>query len=241
MMATEAALTQSNEATVTSHPELVSLEPSQVYLAHLVVADRRARFFFLQQTTTIDLNRQDVDYDGTALNGIPDGSALDEIENKHITDIVEDLVNSTEVSISGGSDTEASRPDLSRAKDDDKGHGRTSSTAKKPATFKSVSVNRTFLAAKGAPGAAPSKAPDKATAPGGLSSTAAGSVALSARPRLVAKTGSGIRDSLSRSSGANGGRPAGVPDPSVVWNKNKRKSCRGESMLLFRTSLSIPY
>jgi hypothetical protein len=130
-------------------------------------------------------------------------------------------VNSAEVSISGGSDTEASRSEATKLRDEEKGHARTASTAKKPATFKSVSVNKTFLAAKSAAGAAPAKATDKASASAGLATGQGGSAPAAARPRLVAKTGSGLRD-LPR-SGANGARPAGVPDPSAVWNKNRRK------------------
>ncbi|CAK7218359.1 hypothetical protein SCUCBS95973_003457 [Sporothrix curviconia] len=147
---------------------------------------------------------------GTATSGSPD-----ELANKHIADIVDDLVNSAEPSISGGSDTEASRLDPAKRKDGgDKGHVRTSSAARKPATFKSVSVNKTFLAAKagGAPGVA--KPGDKASPTLGVASLSTPSSSASARPRLVAKTG------LVKGAGANG-RPAAAPDPNVVWNKNR--------------------
>jgi hypothetical protein len=44
------------------------------------------------------------------------------------------------------------------------------------------------------------------------------------RPRLIAKTGSGPRDLAPRfSSVVNGAKPASTPDPSAVWNKNRRK------------------
>ena len=145
------------------------------------------------------------------------GSALhDDIANKRITS-VEDQINSADVSVSGGSDTEASR-----AKDGDKGHGRTCSLAKKPATFKAVSVNKTFLASKANPTGTSSKSSDKPAT--GSSTPPIGSVTLSvSRPRLVAKTGNGVRDSAPRfSSAVNGGKPATAPDPSVVWNKNRR-------------------
>jgi hypothetical protein len=146
------------------------------------------------------------------VNGTSDDG--DNLANKHITS-VDYLSNSADVSVSGGSDTEASR------KDGDKGHGRTSSTAKKPATFKAVSVNKTFLAAKANATTASSKLSDK-PAPGS-STPPTGSASLSAsRPRLVAKTGSGARDSVPRFSAiANGRKPAAAPDPSVVWNKNR--------------------
>ncbi|CAK7225216.1 hypothetical protein SBRCBS47491_005816 [Sporothrix bragantina] len=147
---------------------------------------------------------------GTATSGSPD-----ELSNKHIADIVDDLVNSAEPSISGGSDTETSRLDPAKGKDGgDKGHVRTSSTARKPATFKSVSVNKTFLAAKAAsaaPGVA--KPGDKASPTLGVASLTSASSA-SARPRLVAKT------ALAKGAGANG-RPTAAPDPNVVWNKNR--------------------
>lgn len=152
------------------------------------------------------------------------GSAIDhDIENKRVTN-VDDQPNSADVSVSGGSDNEASRADGSRQQDGDKGHARTGSTAKKPATFKSVSVNRTFLASKAAANTASSKPTDKQ--PLGSSTPPTGSATLSvSRPRLVAKTGSGARDSVPRlSSAINGGKTPAAPDPSVVWNKNKRTS-----------------
>lgn len=133
-------------------------------------------------------------------------------------------MNSAEASISGGSDTEASRADPFKGKDDDKGHVRTSSAVRKPATFKSVSVNKTFLAAKAATGTTPSKIGDKPGSAAVLASAPSAAAASSARPRLVAKTGSGLGNSFARSAaGANGGRPAAAPDPNAVWNKNRRK------------------
>ncbi|CAK7211239.1 hypothetical protein SEUCBS140593_001107 [Sporothrix eucalyptigena] len=145
---------------------------------------------------------------GTATSGSPD-----ELSNKHIADIVDDLVNSAEPSISGGSDTETSRVDPTKNKDGDKGHVRTSSTARKPTTFKSVSVNKTFLAAKAAGSPSLAKPGDKASPTLGVASLTSASSA-SARPRLVAKTG------LVKGAGANG-RPAATPDANVVWNKNR--------------------
>lgn len=155
-----------------------------------------------------------VDLDRSSLNASP----FDEIENKHITG-VDDQINSADVSVSGGSDTEASRADGSKSKDDDKGHGRTGSSVKKPATFKAVSVNKTFLAAKANAPNGSSKVVEKPAA--GSSTPPMGQAMLSAsRPRLVAKTGSGTRDSSPRLSAANG-KPGSAPDASVVWNKNR--------------------
>ncbi|RDA92172.1 hypothetical protein CP533_5582 [Ophiocordyceps camponoti-saundersi (nom. inval.)] len=157
--------------------------------------------------------------DPPALNGNPPATN-DEIANKRITS-VEEQINSADVSVSGGSDTEASRPDWPRQKDGDKNHGRTTSTTRKPATFKAVSVNKTFLASKSTPSSTVPKASDKPTT--GTSTPPPGSMTLSAsRPRLVAKTGSGARDSAPRlSTSVNGGKPAAAPDANAVWNKNR--------------------
>ncbi|KAL6884352.1 hypothetical protein HDV57DRAFT_455207 [Trichoderma longibrachiatum] len=152
------------------------------------------------------------DLEAPAVNG---GSPLPEdIANKRITN-VEDQINSADVSVSGGSDTEASR-----AKDGEKGISRTGSAAKKPTTFKAVSVNKTFLASKANPSVS-SKTSDKPAA--GSSTPPTGSATLSiSRPRLVAKSGSGTGTSSPRfSSLANGGKPAAAPDPNAVWNKNR--------------------
>ncbi|UNI20408.1 hypothetical protein JDV02_006498 [Purpureocillium takamizusanense] len=162
---------------------------------------------------------QHVPPESSDVNGGPSLGA-DDIENKRIT-IVEEQSNSADVSVSGGSDTETSRTDGARQKDSDKSHGRTSSLARKPATFKAVSVNKTFLAAKASPGGGSPKTserptPSSNTPPPGLPTLS------TSRPRLVAKTGSGARDSTPRfSSVVNGAKPATAPDPSVVWNKNR--------------------
>lgn len=44
------------------------------------------------------------------------------------------------------------------------------------------------------------------------------------RPRLVAKSGSGLRDAMpkAKNSTNNMGRGSG-PDPNQVWNRNRRK------------------
>jgi hypothetical protein len=152
------------------------------------------------------------------LNG---SAGNDDIENKHITS-VEDQLTSADASASGGSDTETSRADGSKSKDEDKGHGRAGSTVKKPATFKAVSVNKTFLATKAAANSASAKVAEKQ--PAGSSTPPTSSATLSSsRPRLIAKTGSSTRDSSPRfSGGVNGGKPGSAPDASAVWNKNRR-------------------
>lgn len=141
-------------------------------------------------------------------------------ESKQDTDHVGSITNSTEVSISGGSDTENTKAETAKDQGDEKGHARTTSTVKKFTSFKPVSVNRTFLAAKGTPVVA-SKLGDKGTTNPAPTQTGP-SLSAVARPRLVAKTGSGLRDTAPKpASAANGGKAA-APDASVVWNKNRR-------------------
>lgn len=102
---------------------------------------------FTSQTAPAEIDSDHGALDRATLNGSP---GLDEIENKRITS-VEDQINSADVSVSGGSDTEASKGDsTTKSRDGDK-HLRSSSVVKKPATFKAVSVNKTFLASKGGP------------------------------------------------------------------------------------------
>ncbi|KAL8382610.1 hypothetical protein RB595_006406 [Gaeumannomyces hyphopodioides] len=167
---------------------------------------------------TISADSQDVDPSQPRVNG---AASSDEIGGKQLSDIVDDLVNSAEVSVSGGSDTEASKPDGTASKYGDKAHSRTSSAIKKPATFKSVSVNRTFLGSK-TPAAAGSitKALDKPSSASSLSTQqSTGGASSAARPRLVAKLG--VSRDGSKGPGGVGGKAAGAPDPSAVWNKNR--------------------
>jgi hypothetical protein len=140
-------------------------------------------------------------------------------ESKSYTEFGDGLANSAEASVSGGSDTEATKAETSKGQTDEKGHVRTASTVKKPTTFKAVSVNKTFLAAKGA---TPIKPGDKGIA-GSTSVPAAPLTSSVPRPRLVAKSGSGLRDSAPRTATAqNGGKAGAAPDANAVWNKNKR-------------------
>lgn len=137
------------------------------------------------------------------------------VVDKLVNDIVDEVVNSAEVSVSGGSDTEASK-----SRHDDKGHVR-SSSVKKPTSFKSVPINKSFQA-KLASSSAATKAPEKTTS--AASSTAGPpSTSSTPKPRLVAKTTGTLRDA-SKSSLAQNGRPA--PDGNAVWNKNRRKPAR---------------
>ncbi|MCJ1312582.1 hypothetical protein MMC25_006256 [Agyrium rufum] len=119
-----------------------------------------------------------------------------------------------EGSVSGESTEEAAKK-LGDSLD----QNRSQSALKKPATFKAVSVTKSFLAnAGGAP--QPAKAgtdrasPAGGAAPGGLS---AGIM----RPRLVAKALSGNKALAPKTFAlAKGGRELG-PDPNQVWNKNR--------------------
>ncbi|KNG88389.1 hypothetical protein ANOM_003327 [Aspergillus nomiae NRRL 13137] len=147
-----------------------------------------------EQSTT-DISRQGpgpVATRALELNGVASGS-----------DFGEDTASQ------GGSESDASRTE-SRL------NSRASST-KRPTSFKPVSFAK-FSVPK-APGT-PSTAKIAEKAP--LSSTTPLGVPLqSSRPRLVAKTTSSLRDSLSK-TGTSAARPAGSgPDPNQVWNKNR--------------------
>src|SRR5690606_22234027 len=114
---------RSDEATVTSSPKLVRSPSPLVFSRPLTTGVPRRR---TAQTNKIDSDSQNADLDRPHVNGgdrdvtpAPPAPApsTEELENKHISDIVDDLVNSTEVSISGGSDNEAAKSDASKTKD----------------------------------------------------------------------------------------------------------------------------
>ena len=110
-----------------------------------------------------------------------------------------------------GSDTDISRPGSVDPSKQGTGHVRTSST-KKPAAFKSVSVTKSFLAKSAA--STPSASPGLKAAPAVQPPT---SSLLTARPRLVAKSGAANTPrTLGKMNGAGSG-----PDASKVWNKNQ--------------------
>lgn len=112
---------------------------------------------------------------------------------------------------SGGSDTDISRPGSVDQSKRDGTHVRTSSAAKKQ-PFKSVSVTKSFLA-KTVPSASAARPGDKATPAAPLKASSV----LSAKPRLVAKSGtSNTPRTLGQANGAGAG-----PDASKVWNKNQ--------------------
>jgi hypothetical protein len=112
---------------------------------------------------------------------------------------------------SGGSDTDISRPGSVDQAKRSGGHLRTNSV-KKPASFKSVSVTKNFLA-KSAVAAPAVRSGDKAPSPGQTNVA----TQVTAKPRLVAKSGSGnVPRALGKLNGAGSG-----PDASKVWNKNQ--------------------
>jgi hypothetical protein len=210
MMATEA--TSHNLATTSNIPdhELVRAEPEEISILPLLTCAQN-------KTETPS---QDVTFEPP--QPLVNGPSEKNESKEDNAESVEAGGLSAEVSVSGGSDTEAFKAETSKATGDDKGHARTASTVKKPASFKPVSVNKTFLAAKGVAPAAPSKLGEKPAA-GATAAQIGQTTPAPNRPRLVAKTGSGLRDSSPRSSTpANGGKPS-TPDASAVWNKNRRK------------------
>lgn len=167
--------------------------------------------------------RQDVLFVSPLVNGeasTSDGNKLD-------TELGDKTLQSTSAaaSVSGGSDTEASKSENSKLRVDDKGHTRATPVVKKTTSFKAVTVNKTFLATKGTTGPVASKLGENKPVAGSTAVQTGPSTSTAPRPRLVAKTGSGLRDSTPRSSAStNGGKPGSAPDPSAVWNKNRRKS-----------------
>lgn len=178
-----------------------------------VLADENFSLLICDQNTT-ETTSQDVSSEPPIfVNGTSEKD-----DTKQDAEQLESNVISAEVSVSGGSDTEASKAETTKAAGDDKGHVRTTSTVKKFASFKPVSVNKKFLAAKAT--TVPSKVGEKSAA---APTTQTGTATASLRPRLVAKSGSGLRDSSARSELTNGGK-LGAPDASAVWNKNRRKS-----------------
>ncbi|TVY34012.1 hypothetical protein LSUB1_G007300 [Lachnellula subtilissima] len=210
MMATEA--TPENLATSSAIPDHELVGPDSLFNDDLCLLT-------CAQNIT-ETSSHDVSSEQPLVNGTPiTNTEKDEI--KQDTEHVEPSVNSAEVSVSGGSDTEASKAETTKAQTDEKGHLRTSSTVKKFASFKPVSVNKTFLAAKGATTTPPSKLGDKGPA-SSIVASAGPSASTTLRPRLVAKSGSGLRDSTPRAStAANGSKPGAAPDASAVWNKNR--------------------
>ncbi|PGH01516.1 hypothetical protein GX51_05203 [Blastomyces parvus] len=117
---------------------------------------------------------------------------------------------------SGGSDTDTSRTDL-RSSADGSQHIRTSSV-KRTSVFKPVSYAK-FSVTKSPGPLQTSKASADKTAFSSASSTP--SVSQPAKPRLVAKSIGGLRDSTPKLTGSGSKSGNGGPDPNQVWNKNR--------------------
>ncbi|KAL9022810.1 MAG: hypothetical protein Q9185_000073 [Variospora sp. 1 TL-2023] len=150
---------------------------------------------------------------------------MSSIDNDHERETAEVSADQTAI-IDGsvGSDTETSKTFTSdqASKDPSEGshHARSNSTAKKPSTFKAVSVTKNFLAKAGTT-AAPAA---KGTADNPLSSSATpvNNASSAPRPRLVAKPAGGQQTSTPQSAASrykNGGGSG--PDPLQVWNRNR--------------------
>ncbi|KKZ62032.1 hypothetical protein EMCG_03494 [[Emmonsia] crescens] len=117
---------------------------------------------------------------------------------------------------SGGSDTDTSRTDL-RSSADGSQHIRTSSV-KRTSVFKPVTYAK-FSVAKSPGSLQTSKASAEKTPFSSASSTP--SISQPAKPRLVAKSAGGLRDSTPKSTGIGNKNGNGGPDPNQVWNKNR--------------------
>ncbi|KAI9731381.1 MAG: hypothetical protein M1834_005286 [Cirrosporium novae-zelandiae] len=120
--------------------------------------------------------------------------------------------------ISGGSDTDTSRATSQDANGSSR-HSRTNSV-RKPTSFKSVSVTKSFLAKTAAASSASKVNGDKA--PAVTSTNLLTNVHHGSKTRLVNKSTTGLRDSISKASGVRG-RSGGDkgPDPLQVWNRNR--------------------
>lgn len=112
---------------------------------------------------------------------------------------------------SGGSDTDTSRSDGVRGSHVD-GSGAVKKTSFKPVSFAKYSVSKVVSSSPTAKAAA-----DKGTL---SASPSLATVQPSSRPRLIAKSGSGLRDASLKTYKPAGKNGTG-PDPMQVWNKNR--------------------
>lgn len=203
MMATEATPDILAKSSTAPEYELVSLRNFQ----------QRYSLLIRDQNKTKTSNDDVTPVEQPVVNGTLD---IETDGSKQPTDSVEANVNSAEVSINGGSDTEISKAETSKAQS---GHVRSASIVKKATSFKPVSINNKFLATKAPAPAA--KIGEKGSA--GIVSTPTGTLTSGSRPRLVAKSGSSLRDSTPRNAAAANGTQAGAaPNASAVWNRNQR-------------------
>ncbi|PQE16310.1 hypothetical protein CJF32_00006199 [Rutstroemia sp. NJR-2017a WRK4] len=203
---------------------LVAIGYAQNYYFHLPTSEN---FAAPSITPDNELNTTETKSQDVTSEQVPtlNGTTTDKDGSIPNSDLLESINNSAEVSVSGGSDTEATKAEASKNGDDKGGHLRSTSTVKRPTSFKAVSVNKTFLASKASTAAAPSKLGEKGPAASTSTPATLSASSSAQKPRLVAKSGSGLRDSTPRAANAaNGGKPGGAPDASAVWNKNRRKA-----------------
>ncbi|WPH04608.1 Hypothetical protein R9X50_00750000 [Acrodontium crateriforme] len=146
----------------------------------------------------------------TLLSALVNGAG----EGANHREVPRDGANTPDPSVdhSVNSDTDASKGDISELLKGDAHHTRTSSV-KKPTTFSKVSVTKTFMAKAASPAPPIVKLGEKPSS----ASTSAASTPL-ARPRLVAKTGSGLQNMQKPRIGVE---RSGGPDANMVWNKNR--------------------
>ncbi|MCJ1438033.1 hypothetical protein MMC27_007420 [Xylographa pallens] len=150
-------------------------------------------------------------------------TSVHQSEAQSVEVVEDDSIKGTGVDGSGGSDTDTSRIDISDAisKDLEDGQEQIRPNAlKKSATFKPVSVTKSFLAKAGTATNPTTKlGGDKVNGVGGPSSSA---TQLVPRPRLVAKSASATRNSIPKAliMGSKAGKGTG-PDPNQVWNRNR--------------------
>ncbi|KAJ5504516.1 hypothetical protein N7463_007390 [Penicillium fimorum] len=182
-----------------------------------------------EKTTTLDSRREstagDKNAGGSTMVSIASGCAANYLlkwaqdTSKQGAGVVATRVlelNGLASASDGGDDTASqggSESDASRSDGKNPTH---TGSVKKPAGFKPVSFAK--FSVNKVPGApTPPKVPEKVP----TSTTPLGTPQPSSRPRLVAKTTLGMRDSFSK-TGAGGGKPGGSgPDPNQVWNKNR--------------------
>ncbi|KAF2829344.1 hypothetical protein CC86DRAFT_464968 [Ophiobolus disseminans] len=145
------------------------------------------------------------------VSGKADGAAIEAMVDNDRALLNGDSSENAIADASGGSDTDISRPSSVDQSKRDANHVRTTSM-KKPSAFKSVSVTKNFLAKSVV--STPPVRPGEKAAPVAPS---ASSAVLTAKPRLVAKLGTG---NAPRMLGKVNGAGAG-PDASKVWNKNQ--------------------
>ncbi|MCJ1249822.1 hypothetical protein MMC30_007048 [Trapelia coarctata] len=216
---------RSDYLTNENDPTSSSSQPadSSKYQESKVVDTIQSSFAPEPRAVTVDSTVNDPDtglvpQDGTA------NDTLNNIEPQESEATDNDSTRGTGVEGSIGSDSEFSKVDIADATGKELGDGQEQTrpnAVKKSTTFKPVSVTKNFLAKAGTATTPATKAStDKVN---GVAGTTTNSALQSApRPRLVAKSASGHRNSIPKAlnMGSKTGRGPG-PDPNQVWNRNR--------------------